>query len=174
MSLPNPRRILAATSFRLTLTYAAIFVAGTLALLFAGGFIVMWVLDGRLEDEVREEVAALEALYRDQGVSALEDEINERAQESVDSGLFYNLTSGAPGSDERELLVGNLPFTDFKPGWFEFTPPGEEDDELSRAQAVQLADQLWLVVAVDMDPVPRRTRSTSEPKRATIVDSSTT
>ena len=109
MSFPTTHKILRAASFRLTLTYAALFVAGTLALLFAGGLAVIWVLDGELEDEVREEVAALEAHYRDDGLSALQAEIDERAEESLESGLFYGLTSGALGTEDRTLLAGNLP-----------------------------------------------------------------
>ncbi len=147
-------RILASTSFRLTLAYAAIFVTGTLVLLYAGGFVMMWILGDQLEKSVVDEAMALEGLYRDQGASALEEEIDQRAAQALETGLSYNLTSGALGADDRELLAGDLPFTGFAAGWFDYQPPDEDDDgEMNKALAYQLDDQLWLVVAVDMDPV---------------------
>lgn len=148
MSLRLPIRILSSASFRLTMAYATLFVIVTLAIVFAVGSVAMFYFEADLKDEVISEVEELEAVLEKHGLPALLNSIEERAEDTGETGLSYELLSPT-----NEHIAGNLRFGERQSGWFEFVPPGEEDDEIHMGRAVQLKDGMQLVVGIDLEIV---------------------
>ena len=147
MSLPSLNKIFSSASFRLTLAYAAVFVAATLVVLYLGGAVAMSFFEAELEEELTEEVEALQAVFRNQGEAAIVESIRLRSRDSQESGLYYWLNGGAG------VLAGNLVLDSFEAGRFEFIPQGEEEDERYIGEGLGLSDQHRLVVAIDKEPV---------------------
>jgi len=148
MSSLRRNRILSSTSFRLTMVYAAIFVGVTLATIFSVGSIVMLILEGDLKDEVSTELRELQELDETESRPALIEEIERRSRSADRPGRLYQLNSAT-----GVRLAGEVDFADAGPGWFEFIPPGEEDDEYHLARSVALGDGASLVVAADKEAI---------------------
>jgi len=148
MSLPRPTRIFASASFRLTMVYATLFVIVTLAAIFTVGGLTVLLLKADIKDEVASEIQALETIDAEDGGAALAAAVDAHAAAGVSRGLRYQLNA-----DDGALLAGGLGIVPPAPGWFEFVPPGEEDDELYLARAVALAGGRRLVVAADLEAV---------------------
>jgi methyl-accepting chemotaxis protein len=128
--------------------YATLFVITTLAVIFAVGAVAMFVFRAELKDDVVSELRALEVVAEQEGSAALVSALEARARESGETGLSYQLVSPAGA-----LLFGNFGLAGLDPEWFEFVPPGEEEDEFQLARAIRLVDGSWLAVAADLEPV---------------------
>jgi signal transduction histidine kinase len=148
MSFRLPAKVFSSASFRLTMGYATLFVVTTLAAVFAAGTIAMLVFRAELKDEVVSELQALEVLAGQEGTRGLVEALEARAAEGAETGLSYHL-AGPDG----EPLFGDFGLVALESGWFEFVPPGEEDDEFQLARALRLSDGSWLAVAADLEPV---------------------
>ena len=148
MSLRLPTKVFSSASFRLTMTYAALFVIVTLAVIFVGGTVAMLLFRAELKDSVASELRELEAVQLDKGNAALLEALAARAAEGGETGLSYHLVAPA-----GEPLFGNFGVTPLELDWFEFVPPGEEDDEFHLGRAVPLWDGSLLAVAADLELV---------------------
>lgn len=148
MSFHLPAKIFSSASFRLTMAYATLFVIVTLAIVFAVGSVAMLFFEAEIKDEVVSELQELEAVLEGEGLPALLDSIEARAKETGETGLSYELLSST-----GEHLAGNLRLAEKQSGWFEFVPPGEEDDEYHLGRAAQLKGEMQLVVGGDLEIV---------------------
>ncbi len=110
------RRALRSTSFRIALTFMAIFVVSTLAI----GLLVRVIVEDYLEDQARSFVEALmldvTSFYQELGSEALIEEINERARLDPRSRDIYVLfdenhepIAGAPSRLPESMLRAEFP-----------------------------------------------------------------
>ncbi|WP_230292643.1 HAMP domain-containing sensor histidine kinase [Croceicoccus sp. Ery5] len=98
-------RLFKSLSFRLALIYGALF-CGSLALLFAAYF---WLAVARpmgaIRAQVNEELATLEALYAQQGTTALAERLDARAEASTPFDRAFHTLIAADG----RVVTTNLP-----------------------------------------------------------------
>jgi signal transduction histidine kinase len=146
MSLTTPRNVFATASFRLTLAYAGTFVAALLAIMIIGGIALMLYLDHEFKERVDDDIAELTTIYNESGDAGVIRAIDERAEDSVDTGLSYRF-----GTADGDVLAGRADIPAFDSGWITFVPPGNDPDEEHMAQAARLSDRRTLIVAVDAE-----------------------
>jgi signal transduction histidine kinase len=147
MSFP-PRPRLTATLFRLTLTYAGVFVAATLVLLIGGGEAAYRLRRAALEAQVERRVDDLLTTYRRDGMEGLAGHVRAQERRADPPGLTYRLET-----PQGERLAGRLDGVAGPLGWSSFTPIGEDSDEVHSAHATRLSNGGRLVVSYDPEPL---------------------
>jgi signal transduction histidine kinase len=130
----------------LTIAYAGVFVIGLLAILFASSGAAIWFLQRELKQDVEIELEDFEILYQRSGMAGIRDAMTLRAQADAGSGLSYHLLPS-----DHPLLADALARKDFRSGWLDYVPPGEDWDEPRIAKAMLVSDNTWLLVAVDSE-----------------------
>lgn len=143
--------LLRSSTFRLVLSYMALFGASVLLLL---GFIywsTIAVIAHQTDESIKTEISWLTGLYTDHGLSSLISTINERSAHSKRSSSYYAVSSA-----DKRLLAGNIPVR------FDLAPEqlGWKNIEMNearttgrvvqiRARSVQLNDGEYLLVGRD-------------------------
>jgi signal transduction histidine kinase len=128
------------------MAYAGLFVVGTLIVLTLGGGVTIWFLRHQLTTMVEDELTDLTRTYRAHGLNGVVAAVQVGVRSGGDLGYFV----GEPG---RDRLAGSVTPKAIEPGWFDFVRVGDDEDEAWLAKSLRLQDDVWLVVAVDPEPL---------------------
>jgi signal transduction histidine kinase len=146
-SLAEIRRDIAGSAaFRLTLRFAAIFVACLLVLDVVFGMTARWVIEHEARAEVEELLDELREAYDEGGAGAIAGLIADEAEDMQEDGLAAGLLSA-----DGVLLAGGLALPRPELGWSVFTPEGIDDDEALWVRSLRLPDGNWLSAGVSSE-----------------------
>lgn len=147
----NPNNLLATTTFRLVLAYAALFAGSVLLLL---GFIywsTVTYMSQQTEATIQAEITGLAEQYRERGLNGLAETISDRLERDPDSSSVYVFAT-----PDRRPVAGNLSAwpkaTPDADGWldFEFRDPRAGGRLFqARARAFVLQGGMHLLVGRD-------------------------
>lgn len=136
--------IVGSTVFRLTLRFAAIFVACLLVFNVALGLTARWQVEYKAMARVDEELGALRRAFDDAGAAGIARLIGERAGVTQERGVTF----GHQAADGT-LLAGGLAIAQLEPGRSVFALEGIDEDEALWVKSARLSDGTWVTVGTD-------------------------
>lgn len=141
-------RFLRTSTFRLTLSYVAVFGVSVLAMLAFIYWSTSQSIRRQVDDAVTAEVDALTQHFRLEGPQALADILNRRSQSRSLNGALY-LLAGPDGA----VIAGNVAAWPVEPaenGRWLLVPLGGEETAVGRAQSTTLDGGYRLLVGRDL------------------------
>ena len=145
LSLSEARQdIMGSAVFRLTLRFAAIFVACLLIFNVGLGLTVRWQVENKAKAQVEEQFGMLLGAFEDAGATGLARLIGEHAGDGHEHDFVYGhqAADGTP-------LAGDLAIPQLETGWFDYTPERTDEDAALWVKSAQLPDGTWIHVGTD-------------------------
>jgi signal transduction histidine kinase len=146
-------RLFRTTPFRLTLLFLGLFAAAASLFLAYIYIATAGEVAVRTDERVSREMASLEAVHRDGGVSALNQAVIERA--SVDHPMLYLLATPEGATVSGSIAVSPIRNFDGQPTWASFTLTDKDPDgtlvrQPARGLEERLPDGWRLFVGADV------------------------
>ena len=148
--MPAPTRLGAeiarSAAFRLTIRFAAVFVACLLVADLAIGFGARWIVRERTIAALDETLGAMQAAYATGGAREVSETLGRLASEDEDGEVMLGHQDPA-----GNLLAGSLVRAAPGPELEDFVPLGNDPDEGMWVRSLSLPDGGWLNAAVSQE-----------------------
>jgi signal transduction histidine kinase len=150
MSLPAPAsfraEIARSAAFRLTIRFAAIFVACLLVADLAIGFGARWIVRDRTIAALDATLETTQAAYATGGAGQFSEALGRLAEDDEDGEVMLGYQDPA-----GNLLAGSLARAAPGPELEDFVPPGNDADEGMWVRSLALPDGGWVNAAVSKE-----------------------